>query len=100
MLPLNFKNPADYDRVKPDDKVDLIGIKELAEGSEVTLRVHHKESVAFPLLLLLVPRAPLTPPTCSGSTEELPLSHTFNAGQISWHRAGSALNHMAKAKSA
>ncbi|GAA5922461.1 hypothetical protein JCM1841_004919 [Sporobolomyces salmonicolor] len=25
MLPLNFKNPADYDRVKSDDKVDLIG---------------------------------------------------------------------------
>ncbi|GAA5954183.1 hypothetical protein JCM21900_006955 [Sporobolomyces salmonicolor] len=24
MLPLNFKNPADYDRVKSDDKVDLI----------------------------------------------------------------------------
>ncbi|BGP38498.1 Aconitate hydratase mitochondrial [Rhodotorula kratochvilovae] len=78
MLPLNFKNPADYDRVKPDDKVDLIGIKELAEGSEVTLRVHHKD----------------------GSTEDLPLTHTFNEGQIAWHRAGSALNHMAKAKTA
>ncbi|GAA5949420.1 hypothetical protein JCM3775_004286, partial [Rhodotorula graminis] len=78
MLPLNFKNPADYDRVKPDDKVDLIGIKELAEGSEVTLRVHHKD----------------------GSTEDLPLVHTFNQGQIAWHRAGSALNHMAKSKSA
>ena len=45
MLPLNFKNPADYDRIRPDDKVDLIGIKELAEGSEVTLRIHHKECV-------------------------------------------------------
>lgn len=43
MLPLNFVNPADYDKVRPDDKVDLIGIKELAEGSKVTLRLHHKE---------------------------------------------------------
>ncbi|GJN87285.1 hypothetical protein Rhopal_000233-T1 [Rhodotorula paludigena] len=76
MLPLNFKNPADYDRVKPDDRVDLVGIKELAEGSEVTMRLHHKD----------------------GSTEEIPLTHTFNAGQIAWHRAGSALNHMAKSK--
>ncbi|GAA5922482.1 hypothetical protein JCM1841_004925 [Sporobolomyces salmonicolor] len=75
MLPLNFKNPADYDRVKSDDKVDLIGIKDLAEGSEVTLRVHHKD----------------------GKTEDLPLTHTFNAGQIEWHRAGSALNRMAQA---
>ncbi|TNY16903.1 aconitase [Rhodotorula diobovata] len=78
MLPLTFKNAADYDRVKPDDKVDLIGIKELAEGSDVTLRVHHKD----------------------GSSEDIPLLHSFNAGQINWHRAGSALNHMAKSKSA
>ncbi|GAA5920460.1 hypothetical protein JCM8208_004486, partial [Rhodotorula glutinis] len=78
MLPLNFKNPADYDRVKPDDKVDLIGVKELAEGSEVTLRLHHKD----------------------GSSEDLPLVHTFNSSQLDWFRAGSALNHMAKSKSA
>lgn len=43
MLPLNFVNPADYDKVRPDDRVDLIGVKELAEGSKVTLRLHHKE---------------------------------------------------------
>ncbi|GAA6000243.1 hypothetical protein JCM10207_007922 [Rhodosporidiobolus poonsookiae] len=76
MLPLNFKNPADYDKVKPDDKVDLIGIKELAEGSPVTLRLHHKD----------------------GSTEDIPLTHTFNAGQINWFKAGSALNFMAQSK--
>jgi hypothetical protein len=51
MLPLNFKNPADYDKVKPDDKVDIIGVKELAEGSPITLRLHHKEFVLFTFLL-------------------------------------------------
>ncbi|GAA5892828.1 hypothetical protein JCM5296_006017 [Sporobolomyces johnsonii] len=76
MLPLNFKNPADYEKVKSDDKVDLIGIKDLAEGSEVTLRLHHKD----------------------GKTEDIPLTHTFNAGQIEWHRFGSALNAMAAKK--
>ncbi|GAA5968152.1 hypothetical protein JCM8115_001756 [Rhodotorula mucilaginosa] len=76
MLPLNFVNPADYDKVRPDDKVDLLGIKELAEGSKVTLRLHHKD----------------------GSTEDIPLSHTFNAGQLSWFKAGSALNFMAQNK--
>ncbi|GAA5924360.1 hypothetical protein JCM10213_004560 [Rhodosporidiobolus nylandii] len=60
MLPLNFKNPADYDKVQPEDKVDIIGVKELAEGSPITLRLHHKD----------------------GSSEDLPLTHTFNAGQI------------------
>uniref|UniRef100_A0A0K3CP18 Aconitate hydratase, mitochondrial n=1 Tax=Rhodotorula toruloides TaxID=5286 RepID=A0A0K3CP18_RHOTO len=76
MLPLTFKNPQDYEKVRPDDKVDLIGIKDLKEGSDVTLRVHHKD----------------------GKSEDIPLQHTFNAGQITWHRAGSALNHMAKSK--
>ncbi|TKA50004.1 hypothetical protein B0A53_06519, partial [Rhodotorula sp. CCFEE 5036] len=76
MLPLNFVNPADYDKVRPDDKVDLLGIKELAEGSKVTLRLHHKD----------------------GSTEDIPPSHTFNAGQLSWFKAGSALNFMAQNK--
>lgn len=31
---------------------------------------------------------------------EVPLTHTFNAGQIEWYRAGSALNKMAKDKAA
>jgi aconitate hydratase len=74
MLPLNFKNPADYDRVKPDDKVDLIGITELKEGSPVTLRLHHKD----------------------GKTEDLELSHTYNESQLGWFKAGSALNRMAQ----
>ena len=76
MLPLTFKDAKDYEKVRPDDKVDLIGVKDLKEGSEVTLRLHHKD----------------------GKSEDIPLQHTFNAGQITWHRAGSALNHMAKSK--
>ncbi|GAA6031438.1 hypothetical protein NBRC10512_001962 [Rhodotorula toruloides] len=53
-------------------------------------------------------RPRLPPPPCpllvpnvhklSGKSEDAPLQHTFNAGQITWHRAGSALNHMAKSK--
>lgn len=45
MLPLNFKNAADYDRVQPTDKVDLVGIETLAPFSEVTMKLHHKEFV-------------------------------------------------------
>ncbi|ORY72720.1 aconitate hydratase [Leucosporidium creatinivorum] len=78
MLPLNFKNPADYEKVQPTDFVDLIGVETLAPESEVTLRLNHKD----------------------GSSEDIPLTHTFNEGQLEWFRHGSALNKMAKAASA
>ncbi|CEH13783.1 aconitate hydratase [Ceraceosorus bombacis] len=77
LLPLTFKNEADYDKVQPEDHVDLKGVKELAEGSTITLVAHHKD----------------------GSVDEIPLVHSFNPGQIEWFKAGSALNLMAaKAK--
>lgn len=47
MLPLNFKNAADYDKVQPEDIVDLIGIETLAPFSEVTMVLNHKEYVFF-----------------------------------------------------
>lgn len=72
MLPLNFVNPADYEKVQPEDKVDLIGIKGLTPGSKVTLVAKHKD----------------------GSKDEIPLSHTFNESQFEWFKAGSALNKM------
>lgn len=76
MLPLNFANPADYEKVQPDDRIDLEGITELAEGSQVTMVAKHKD----------------------GSVDKIPLTHTFNAGQIEWFKAGSALNLMGKKK--
>ena len=32
LLPLTFENPSDYDKVKPDDKISLLGLNELAPG--------------------------------------------------------------------
>lgn len=76
MLPLTFTDPADYAKVKPDDRIDLEGITELAEGSKVTMVAKHKD----------------------GSVDRIPLSHSFNAGQIEWFKAGSALNLMGQKK--
>ena len=76
MLPLNFENPADYEKVKPDDRITLKGITELKEGSKVTMVAKHKD----------------------GSEDKIPLTHTFNQGQIEWFKAGSALNLMGKMK--
>jgi aconitate hydratase len=74
MLPLTFANPADYDKVSGDDRVDIVGLPGLAPGKNVTLVVHKKD----------------------GKKVEFPLEHTFNEEQIEWFKAGSALNFMKK----
>jgi len=72
MLPLTFEDPADYDRIQPDDKISILGLNDIAPGVPLTCRVKHSD----------------------GSTEQFNLCHTFNAGQIGWFKAGSALNKM------
>jgi len=74
MLPLTFADPADYDKINPDDMVDLM-CTELAVGKPLTMRVKPKD----------------------GPTWDCKLLHTFNEGQIEWFKNGSALNTMAKA---
>jgi aconitate hydratase len=73
MLPLTFADPADYDKIKPDDKVDILAT-ELAVGKPITLVVHPKD----------------------GAQYEVKLEHTFNEPQLEWFKNGSALNTMAK----
>ncbi|KAK4496910.1 hypothetical protein PRZ48_011359 [Zasmidium cellare] len=74
MLPLTFSNPEDYDKIKPDDRVD-IKATELAVGKPITMVVH---------------------PADGGKPFEVKLSHTFNESQLEWFVNGSALNTMAK----
>ena len=70
MLALHFANPADYDKVREDDLVDLVDLKALAPGKPVKMVLKHKD----------------------GSKEEISLKHTYNSEQIRWFIAGSALN--------
>ncbi|PBK98521.1 aconitase, partial [Armillaria gallica] len=71
MLALTFVNPEDYEKVKPSDKVDILGLETFAPGKNLTLVLKHED----------------------GSKEEIPLAHSFNfEGQIAWFKAGSALN--------
>ncbi|EUC30773.1 hypothetical protein COCVIDRAFT_20446 [Bipolaris victoriae FI3] len=74
MLPLTFSDPADYDKIGPNDRVDLAST-ELAPGKPLTMTVH---------------------PADGSKPFEVKLSHTFNEGQIEWFKNGSALNTMAK----
>ena len=73
MLPLTFADPADYDKVREDDRVDL-DVKDIAPGSQVTMTLKHSD----------------------GTTETVLLNHTMNKQQIDWFKVGSALNLMAK----
>ncbi|EHN01117.1 Aco1p [Saccharomyces cerevisiae x Saccharomyces kudriavzevii VIN7] len=70
LLPLNFKNPADYDKINPGDRIDILGLTELAPGKPLTMRVHPK----------------------NGKPWDAALTHTFNNEQIEWFKYGSALN--------
>ena len=74
LLPLNFTDVAAYDKIQPEDEVDLLGLTELAPGKNVILRVH---------------------PADGSATWETELSHTYNIEQIEWFKYGSALNKMA-----
>lgn len=42
MLALTFANPDDYDKVKPSDKVDILGLESFAPGKNLTLKLHHE----------------------------------------------------------
>lgn len=70
MLGLTFANEADYDKVKEDDTFNFIDLADFADGKQLTLELIHAD----------------------GSKDIIKLNHTYNAAQIDWFRAGSALN--------
>jgi aconitate hydratase A / 2-methylisocitrate dehydratase len=70
VLPLTFCDPADYDRVREDDRITLTNLRDLAPGVPVTAILHH----------------------AAGGADRIDLNHTMNQEQIAWFRAGSALN--------
>src|SRR5262249_29204789 len=60
---------SDYARVRPGDRLDLIGLAALAPGQPVECVLHHAD----------------------GTHESLWLAHSYAARQLAWFRAGSAL---------
>jgi len=42
MLALTFVNPEDYNKVKPSDRVDVLGLESFAPGKDLTLRLKHE----------------------------------------------------------
>ena len=70
MFALTFVNPDDYDKVRQDDTVDLLGFDEMAPGKNLTVVLHHAD----------------------GTEDSFEVAHSYNQAQIDWVRAGSALN--------
>ncbi len=70
ILPLTFNDPADWEKVRPGDRVDITGLADLAPGSPITVTLHHQD----------------------GSSESFGTTHTMSDEQIEWFKAGSALN--------
>lgn len=70
MFALTFVNPDDYDKVRQDDTVDLLGFDEMAPGKNLTIVLRHAD----------------------GTEDSFEVAHSYNQAQIDWVRAGSALN--------
>jgi len=72
MLACTFTNPGDYDLIRQDDRLSIPDLAEFAPGRGLTLVLDHAD----------------------GTTESVPLTHTYSQQQIEWFKAGSALNLM------
>ena len=43
MLALTFVDPSDYDKIKPDDRLDIKGLESFAPSKNLTLGVKHRD---------------------------------------------------------
>jgi aconitate hydratase len=74
MLALTFVNNADYDKVRQDDTIDILGLEDFAPNQNLRIALFHAD----------------------GTTESFEVKHTYNQQQIEWYRSGSALNKIRK----
>ncbi len=70
MLALEFIRPEDYDLVRQDDLVDILGFDDFTPNKNLTVVLRHTD----------------------GSEDRFEVEHTYNDAQIGWVKAGSALN--------
>ncbi|MFM8918393.1 MAG: aconitase family protein, partial [Bacteroidota bacterium] len=70
MLALTFADKSDYDKIREDDNIDILGLTTFAPGVPLTMVFNHSD----------------------GTSDSIQVNHTYNEGQIEWFKAGSALN--------
>ena len=74
ILPLTFADPADWAKVREDDEISVPGALDITPGKNVSVVLHHSD----------------------GSEETVEAKQSCNADQISWIKAGGALNLLRK----
>ena len=70
LLALTFPDPADYDKIREDDRISLVGLNDITPGQPVHCIINHSD----------------------GTSETLELNHSYGDSQFQWFRVGSALN--------
>jgi aconitate hydratase len=69
-LALTFVLPADYEKIQEKDLLSIRGLQGLAPGKNLFLEAKHAD----------------------GTTDLIEVKHSYNAEQLKWFKAGSALN--------
>jgi len=70
MLALTFANKSDYDKIREDDKISILGLTAFAPSKNLTVELRHSD----------------------GTKDQFEATHTYNDAQIEWFKAGSAFN--------
>jgi len=70
ILALTFADKDDYNKIREDDRIDIRDLNDFAPGRRLPVTLHHSD----------------------GSVEILQADHSYNEKQISWFKAGGALN--------
>ncbi|MCX7985548.1 MAG: aconitate hydratase [Bacteroidales bacterium] len=70
ILALTFANKEDYDKIREDDIIDILGLESFDPQKPLSAVLHHAD----------------------GTSETIVLNHSYNANQFEWFKAGSALN--------
>ncbi len=72
MLALTFANPSDYNLIREEDRIDILGLQHFSPGTPLKLVLHHKDE----------------------TFDEILAKHTYNDQQIKWFQNGSCLNYI------
>lgn len=72
MLALTFVNKDDYNKVREDDRISILGLTDFKPGKNLAVKLTHKDK----------------------TVDTIEVAHTYNQLQIEWFKAGSALNYM------
>lgn len=70
MLALTFEDKDDYQKIREEDRISIVGLQHFELGQPLTAILYHAD----------------------GTEESFQVNHTYNDLQINWFKAGSALN--------